>query len=449
MDNRLVLLYAAIGILLVFQGFTHAFTDYPVELIDNFLLAEGKTPYVDFFEHHPVFQNYLLSPVLWLLNPATAFVVYHVLGLIGVAVCAWLVYRIAAKNKFANPHVASLFFLVGYTGLISPFLRYEFWSMFFLLGFFAFSHPFARGLFITFLGATSPIVFFAAGAMAAVYYVTTFLKDKKAAFISLAGSVMGVLFWLLLHRDVPLDLMYRLIVTFNSSIGHLYAVSWQEATFFTFIFVLPVLALALMPMLKAAKSKNEFAVLGLVFTAVFVLQIITMNFVYGPFSRIKLPAPIPILALAVIFLATHPKKFGYLLVAGQVLLTLFAYTPSFALPELDMASAISTLDRCVAPDARMMFTEEYTTRMHVPIFREPNDYYWFLREYYDEAGVNTPPPNFNNPLTLCGNTIEASAWTCGSAELDAMKQTCKGLLVPNTFWLETRAYITGRSLPTR
>ncbi|HSU72806.1 MAG TPA: hypothetical protein VLJ21_03075, partial [Candidatus Binatia bacterium] len=207
MDKRLVLLYAAIGMLLLLQAFTHPLTDYPVELMDNFLIAEGRTPYVDFFEHHPVLQNFILSPAFLLARPATAFMLYHVLGLIGVGLCAWLVYRIASRNGFRNPHVASLFFLVGYTGLITPFLRYEFWSMLFLLCFFAFEHPFVRGLSLALLGATSPIVVFAAGAMAAVYYVTTFLKDKKTAGIAFVGSLTGVTFWLFLHRDIPFSLL--------------------------------------------------------------------------------------------------------------------------------------------------------------------------------------------------------------------------------------------------
>ncbi|HSU72819.1 MAG TPA: hypothetical protein VLJ21_03140, partial [Candidatus Binatia bacterium] len=234
---------------------------------------------------------------------------------------------------------------------------------------------------------------------------------------------------------------YSLMVTFNNKIGYLYAVSWQEATFFTFIFVLPVLALAVLPMFRTAKSKNEFGVLALVFATVFVLQVVAMNVVYGPFNRVKLPAPIPVLALAVIFLATYRGKFAYALVAGQLLLTLFAFTPSFALPELGMADAIGTLDRCVAPDAHMVFNEVQSTKQNVPLFRLPNDYYWFLRGFYDEAGVTPTPPPFADPLSVCGSTIERSAWTCTASALAGAQQACDNLLVPDSLWRETRAFL--------
>ncbi|MBI4145265.1 hypothetical protein HY493_03590 [Candidatus Woesearchaeota archaeon] len=417
--------------------------------MDNFLISEGFTPYVDFFEHHPLFQNFLLAPVFWTGNFTLAFLIYHLLGLAGVALTAWLVYRIACRNGFRNPHSASLFFLVGYTGLIVPFLRYEFWSMLFLLGFFAFSHPFIRGLSLALLGATSPIVFFATGAMAAVYYVTTFLHDRKAALIAFGGSLTGVIFWLALHRDIPLSAIYYAVVTFNNTVGHLYAVPWQEVTFFTFVFVLPILALALLPMLRAAQARKDLAVLGLVFMTVFILQIITMNFVYGPFSRIKLPAPIPILVLAIIFLATYRTKFARTLIIGQLLLTLFVSTPSFALPELDMAQAINTLDRCVAPNARIMLNEDPSTKLYVPLFRQPNEYYWFLHRYYSAAGITYVPPTFEEPLSLCGNTLEKRAWTCTSEELATLQEECDALLVPNSAWQETRAFITGRRIATR
>lgn len=448
MDSRLVLIYTAIGILLIIQAFTHPFTDYPVELMDNFLIAEGFTPYVDFFEHHPLLQNFILSPVFWVGNPTATFFAYHVLGLVGVALATWLVYRIAHRNRFRNPHVAAIFFLVGYTGLIMPFLRYEFWSMLFLLMFFTFAHPFVRGLSLALLGATSPIVLFATGTMAAVYYVTAFLKERKTALIALTGSMTGVAFWLLFHRGIPFSAIYYAIVTFNNKAGYLYAAPWQEVVFFTLVFVIPVLALALLPMLRAARARNELAVLGLVFMAVFVLQIVVMNVAYGPFSRIKLPAPLPILALAVIFLAMYRVKFASILVVGQLLLTLFVHTPSLALPELDMAGAIGALDRCVASDARSMLNENLAA-LPVPLFRQPKEYYWFLYNYYEAAGIAYVKPTFDEPLSICGNTIEKNAWTCPSEELTLLQDLCGTFFMPNSAWLETRAFITGRRIPTR
>jgi hypothetical protein len=451
MKHVLLALYVALGLLAVVQSLTHPFTDQSVETLDSFLLSKGLTPYVDFFEHHPVLNNFLLAPVFWLTGPSTsALVVDTFLGLVGVFFAAWLVFKIARDSRLPNPHAASLFFLVGYTSLVMPFLRYDFWSMLFLLCFFAFRHPFLRGLFIVLCCATSPIVLFAAGAVGGVYLISTFIKNKREAMLAVGGGIVSIVFWLLLHRNVPFSLLYHFIFAFNNKVASLYLTSWQEVVFFTLIFALPLLALALWQMVPRWKKSDTTATLALIFTTVFVLQIVAMNVVYGAFSRIKLPAPLPLIGLLTVFIAGYSWKRASWMVAAQLLLTLFVYTPSLAFPQLDIIGAGVTLNQCVAPDAKFALIEDpHNGILHVPLYREPAQHYWFAQYIAKAAGEPYQDAQFANATSVCQNLIERSAWTCTDAELSALQQKCDTLFIPDTLWNEFRKLVAGTQVRTR
>ena len=440
----LLALYVAFGVLVLMQAFTYPFADQNTELYDNYFISRGLVPYIDFFEHHPLFQNILLSPIFLLTDGSTSVLIgYELLAIAGVFFCAWLVFKIAVKNGLKNPHAASLLFLAGYTSLTVAFLRYEFWSMLFLLAFFAVSHRFWKGVFIVFLGATSPIVIFSAGAMGAVYAMSMLRKNKREFLWLCLGGIVAFVAWRLLHHNISFASMYYAIFTFNNLVGNLpgYALSWQEVTFFTLFIVIPIILMSIPILWKEWIKKNETAVLTTVFSLVFVLQIIAMNIVYGVFTRIKLPAPLPLIALLIVFAAGYGKKVVSLMVIGEFLLILLAFTPSFSFPQLEVVHAGQALDSCVAENASMLLLPDpHTNNIQVPLFRKPAEYYWTMQSFVIAAGIPYERPTGIDPISVCINRIEREDWICSAQELDEIRKMCEQIQPSKTIWMRVREW---------
>jgi len=448
----LLVLYLSIIAVGIVQAFTHPFVDQSVELLDNYFIFQGMTPYVDFFEHHPLLQNFLLSPVFWLTGPSGfALLAYRILAFIGVLFSAWLVYMIAKRN-FANPHAASLFFLAGYTGLVIGFLRYEFWSLLFLLLFLYFQKPFWRGLALAGLGATSPIVVLATIALG-LAYVASLRKFKPAAF-AIGGGLLGLVIWRIVHWNIPVAAMYEAIVIWNNKLGAAYALPFLEVFFFSLIYVGISLIAAAPGAIAGLRKWKPDAVLASVFVATFITQVILMNVVYGMFTRVKLPAFLPVLGVLAIFVAGLKWRTTGIAIGAAAVVTFLAFTPSLAMPELGTIDASVTLNRCVAPDAKFVLEQDTREgRMHAPLFREPLRYYWFiLTDLEDDINgsitrlATAVDRKFEAkqpamPISICGNSIARDDWMCSEEKLAALQGQCRTYVPAKSIWYRTRTAI--------
>ena len=439
----ILLIYSILGILTVLQAGSQNSTDYIVEILDNYYISQGMIPYVDFFEHHPVFQNTILSPLFNIpLSLKSILFLYELLAIIGVFFSAYLVFLIAKKCEFKYPHAASILFLAGYTGMSISFFRYEYWSMIFLLFFLLFSHPFLKGLFLGLLIVTSPITLFAALAMGGWYTFRNILQQKwKELFVIVSGVTTSILFWRILLYKIPLKLQYEYIFSFNSKVAHLYSLPWKEVLFFTLILSVPILLAGAYSSIRLWKT-NERAQLATIFTIVFITQIILMNIVYGFFSRIKLPALIPVLGILIIFIAWYNSRTILIFVLGYLLFTILAFTPSFSFQKVEMIQTISELNSCISKDASYLFEEHIPEGITpLPLFRKPLEYYWFVHDLVNSSGREYIPVTIEHPVHICSNIIDQSMVICSEQEVKRLQQHCNSWKWNDSLWQRLKQFL--------
>src|SRR3989344_6903772 len=305
-EKILIVMYAILTFFVIIQTVSRIHADYITELTINFYISQGLTPYIDFFEFHPLLQNMPLSYLFQLpLSLKSILWLHELLAVMGVLLSTFLVFLLAKKCSLSHPHFASMIFLAGYTGLSFTFTKYEFWSMLFVLIFLVFSNPIIRGIILALLLVTNPMTISGAVLMGCVYLYLLFKREKlKSCSLFFLGVSLGVLIILWLFRDIPALIMYNSIFTFNMNLAHLYSSSWKAVLFFSVPFSIPIIIMGLYASLKISKQ-DERALLASVFTVVFLLQIVYLNLAYGLFSRIKLPALLPALGVMVIFIAWY------------------------------------------------------------------------------------------------------------------------------------------------
>jgi len=172
-----------------------------------------------------------------------------------------------------------------------------------------------------------------------------------------------------------------------------------------------------------------------------------MNFIYGPFSRVKLPAPVPLLGLMAVFIAGYKVKPAALFIVAQLALTVLVFTPSLAMPQVDLIETADLLDKCVANDAKMYLDDDYSRQglIQIPLFRQNGEHYWFGQYIAIEAGVAYQSPQLNDPLAVGGSIIERDDWQCSEQVLEYYQQRAANVLMPNSLWLETRKAIRGEA----
>ncbi len=438
----LLLCYLALTIILVVNAFTHFQQDGDGFISTTFFISQGLVPHQDFFSPHPLFQNYLLAPLSWLAGQSPSILtIYNLLAIVLVLICARLTYTIAKRNGFQNPHAASLLFLAGYTAVTSYFLRYDFWEVLFLLLFFWFKKPLWKGFMLGLLLLMTPVFVFPTGILISTYLLTNFWHDKKKAIEPSLGIALGIVLVALVHIRIPISALIYDVIQWNSALGNYYGVPWMEAVFFSLVYIMAALIIGGIVIFKYLRTKN-IALLAASYTSAYVIQIVLMNIVYGPFTRVKLPAAVPIIALMVIFAAYYKPRLASLIIIAHLLLTLLAYTPSLAMPQLEFVEVSQTLNSCVAPDATMMYDQTPPNNVpRIPLLRQPSDYHWFLRHWFPRLNITLPEHQFQERLYLCGNTIERSDFVCTSNELEQLQTLCNNFLLPASIWANIRGDI--------
>jgi len=424
------LCYGILAILLVFQAFTHEYVDEHTFMTDAYFVSQGLVPYHDFFEHHPVFFLYLIAPIFSLTGASpAAIIVMRALSIIGVLACAWLVHAIAKRHGLRNPHVASLIFLAGYTGLPVAFVRYDFFAMLFLLLFLYFRGLFLRGFFLTLLASLSPVTFLAAFVVWCYECFNALRTGIGNAAFFIGGSVLASVLWLAVQWKTGFALMYYYVVTFNNLAAPLYAVSWQEVVFFSLFFVLYVVLIGGFLALRRRRTSKDLAVPVLLFAAVFILQILAMNLLAGFGSRLKLPAPIPMMAAFTIFFADIPWRKAVFFIAAQLMLTLFIFTPALSMPILEKVDLSYQLDACVARDASVLYVDGsvWEERGQIMLFRTPAEFYWYgasAAPYLKAANITYAQKPLADKVSVCGVGVSRSDVLCDDAELKDLDNAC-------------------------
>ena len=439
-NTWLLLAYALVGLLVVFNGFTRGFIDEPNMLLDIYLISQGEVPYTDFFEHHPLTHTFLLAPLASIIgNGVMLILTLHLLAIASVFLLAWLIFCIARREKFNHPHLASLFFLVGYTALPMSFLRDEFFAMLFLILFFAVSHPFAKGAMLAILGGISPVI----AIPAAVLFIAFLIQqrnDRRMQGLFVCGTLLGGLIWLGLHRMIVWETWFAKVIVLNSALAADYhRLPFIEVLFFSLIFTIPLVAVAAWYAWRRARQGNKTAVLAVVFGATFIAQIIVLNVINGPWLRLKLPGTLVLLGLSTIFIADARRKFGIVLVALQLILTLFVFTPAFDFPRSEFFAVEAEMDRCVSDTAEIRpLLDDHSGKTYAVLLRPLKEYYW--------GGYYSPPfgPDASagilrdDEVDLCMNAVSYSDLRCDDAQVIRLRQRCDSLREQSSVWLQFR-----------
>ena len=431
--------YVALTFLLIIQVFTHPQFDGDDFLSADYFISQGLAPHVDFFDAHPLFTNYFFAQIFWLTGSSpSSLILLSLLDIILTLFCAYLCSAIAKKNSFRNPHVASILFLSSYTAVGFFFQRYDFAAMLGILLFFWFEKPFLRGLTLGFLILLSPITFFAAGVMGLAYLFQTFREHKKKLAPIIVGLLLSLLIWRLVQYQTPLAAMYQDIFVFNGSLGSYYPVPFLEFFFFTGIFEISALLFGTVIIYRKWRE-SKFVSLAAVFVAAMLFQILMMNIVYGLFTRLKMPALVPITVLMIILISDYKAKIGYLVVAFHLFLVLLAFTPNLSLPLLTDYALANELNDCVKQDATFYYDAsppENVSRVH--LFREPSEFHWYLRHWATRANITLPPTAINDSYYICGNTISASAIQCSEEHMQSLQNACNANKLSRPLWIPVR-----------
>ncbi|MBN2368412.1 hypothetical protein JXC34_05320 [Candidatus Woesearchaeota archaeon] len=425
------LIYVFLGLLVILQTTSRVFTDPIAQMLDSYWISTGLIPYIDFFEHHLLLENYILSTVFLITGQsAAAILVFAFLSVLGVFFCAFLVYSIAKRERFKNPHAASWVFLAGYTGLTMSFLRYDFWAILFALLFFWFRKPFLKGATLFLLFTVNPVTVLGSLALGAYYTIRYFLKSRKKLYAFISGGFLSMILWWLIHIKIPLTTIYYYVFEINNIMAGDFKNGIMEIIFFSAFFIIPLIVFGGYFIWKT--RKKEFSSTALLFISAILLQVFVMNLKYGFFTRVKMPALVPVLAILTIFIACYSKKYSNAIFIGYLILTLFVYTPTLTFPLFRWYDTAALLDSCIDTNAQPFHNNEGSIVAPrtdigpvVPLFRKPAEYYWFMHNILEKSGFSTSGQKKpENPITLCGYTMDLSDFKCSEEIRTELTESC-------------------------
>lgn len=205
-----VYLIIIIGILLMslilqFTGPTSEDLRYPARI--SFMISQGLTPYLDFFEHHNPLYGYLTSFIFLLFDELAPIYILHILSFLMLIASCIFIYKIGF-NIFENKrysYLMVLFFLSFKNVIISYNIRQDvpaalflIISVFYLTGSDAYRNYFYSGLVasISFLFVQKTILhIFAIFFILALFHNDIKTKIKKISTYSLGLFVPSALFY--------------------------------------------------------------------------------------------------------------------------------------------------------------------------------------------------------------------------------------------------------------
>ena len=415
-------IYLILSIILFIQAFSITFGDESEFVSSGYFMAKGLIPHKDFIQPHNMFYFYFYLPIFIIFSNVYSQIAIRILSVILILISAYLIYKIIQKNRLGDPHIGTLFYLIGYTGLPNNFLRNEFFALFCLLLFFYFNNFMLKGIFLTLFGSSS--IMFVFPTIFLWIYLLFKLKNLKEQRLFVFGSLIIVGIFTLFLVAVSYELLYWNLVNLSIILGPQINFPWYEVVFFSLVMAIPYFFFGIIGMVRN-KNKEITKEVAILIIGIFSI-IVLASIISGGINKAKLPSYMPALGLLALFSGATIKKRFCLLVLLE-LLTLFIYTPTLA--SINYIQNQFLLDSCVKKDAIVQV-------LHVPdaklfLNRLRNSYYWYCVSYLENVGIKLNISKFSDPIVICGNEMEKNDFICSDKEIKALTQYCATDTPPN------------------
>src|SRR4030042_1128917 len=299
--NKILIIigYTLLFLINLIQSFSQLYTDENTYIKVGYFMSKGLIPYVDFFEHHALFYFVFYLPIFTIFSPVISQIIIRIISSILIFLSTFIVYKIVEKNNLGNPHYASLFFLLGYSGLPINFLRNEFFASFVLLLYFYFDNKIVKGILLAVFGSAS-IMFLPVAIILAIYiFYRLSVKRLKKSLDLFVGLLIGSIPFLLFMIKVPARTLYYNLITVNQLLGKLRTYQWYQVIFFSQILSTPYIIFGIYGLVK--KRRKLLAQESIILLIGIYSIIVVSSIMSGGLQKLKLPSYLPALFIFSLF----------------------------------------------------------------------------------------------------------------------------------------------------